>query len=410
VWRYNVRQHFEIKRGHRFLLRGNVFSNSWGYQNDGPAILLSGRPTYTSQSRNDGISDIQIVSNEISHLRTPIECSSANSMDNGGGQNEGAVAKRVSITNNLMFDLGRWKHCDSINCPGLTSVYFMNRPGCQDLTIRNNTAGPTYGEIPSLLYVGGGQLQGNSLVFQNNILHFSKGLGGYGGGNVGDWPGNNVANHAIKPAPVYDNYGAAPNFKANLDASFVNIGTTVTPNYSWSSNVLIGGWAGDGPTSVTDLTYAGLMSYASKMPAGDIYPAGDTIAARQAAAGLSPTTWRSSVYNPLGIGADIDVLNVDLGRVTAVQAPRPAGTSAVFSYMAPDAKACSVDVTADGQRWIRTMDGGGARSRSVTVTGLLNGTTYQSRILCYYQQQNDGVLYTDYSPDQITVATFITLP
>jgi len=82
----------------------------------------------------------------------------------------------------------------------------------------------------------------------------------------------------------------------------------------------------------------------------------------------------------------------------------------VFSYMAPDAKACSVDVTADGQRWIRTMDGGGARSRSVTVTGLLNGTTYQSRILGYYQQQNDGVLYTDYSPDQITVATFITLP
>jgi hypothetical protein len=44
------------------------------------------------------------------------------------------------------------------------------------------------------------------------------------------------------------------------------------------------------------------------------------------------------------------------------------------------------------------------------VRALAPGTLYQSRILCYYTQQNDGVLYTDYTPDEITTASFTTTP
>jgi hypothetical protein len=408
LWRYEVRQHWEMKRGHRYLLRGNLFSYSWSYQNDGPAIFLSGRPTYVAQSLNDGISDVTIESNTISHGRTGIACQNGNPMDNNGGAYEPEPVKRVTISNNLMFDLGRWKYCDSINCPSLGSFYFENRPGCQDLVISSNTGDVTYGEIPSLIYLGGGQMLSNHLTFQNNILHFSQGLSGYGGGNFGDWPPNNVSNHNVTPAVNYSDNGAAPNFKSNLDASIVNTTTNTAPHYSWSNNVLIGGFIGSTLASAVDMTYAQVLSYAANMPPGDIYPAGDTIAARQAAVGLNPGTWRSSVYNPAGIGADIDLLISDMGRVSGVQAPMVSSESASFTYVAPDARVCSVDVSADGNTWIRTNDSGGQRPRTVNVEGLAPSTRYQSRILCYYTQQNDGVLYTDYAADEITTASFMT--
>lgn len=408
IWRYDVRQHFEMKRGHRYFISGNVFSYSWAYQNDGPAILISGRPSYTSQSLNDGISDVQITSNEMSHLRTGIECSGGDPMDNGGNQNEGMTTKRVVVENNLLFDLGRWKYCDSVNCPSLGSFYFEDRPGCQDLVIQNNTASPTYGDIPGLLYIGGGQLQGNYLAFKNNILHFSQAL--YGPGPYGDWPANNVSNHDVAPGSNFSNSGPSPDYLGNLNSFFVNIGPSVVPNYSWSNNVLIGGFVGDTLQSATDMPYSQVMALASNMPQGDIYPAGDTMAGRQSTAGLNTTTWESSVYNPLGIGANISELNSALGRVTAVIPPMATGTTATLAYTSPDTRSCAVDVSSDGNTWIRLSDGGGRVARKVTFKGLTNGTTYQSRILCYYQQQNDGVLYTDYTPDEITMSSFATLP
>lgn len=408
LWRYNVRQHWEIKRGHRYLVKGNLFSFSWSFQNDGPAIFLSGRPTYIAQSLNDGISDVNIESNTISHGRSGVNCQSGNPMDNNGGSFEPAPTKRITVTNNLMFDLGRWKYCDPVNCPSLGSFYFANRPGCQDLVIANNTGDATYGEIPALLQLGGGHMLGNHLTFQNNILHFSQGLNGYGGGNFGSWEANNVANHDVKPAAIYSVSGAAPGFKSNLDSSIVNTAATVAPHYYWSNNVLIGGYKGGAFSSAADMTYAEVQGYATNMPSGDIYPAGDSIATRQAAAGLSPVTWRSSTYNSAGIGADIDALIVAMGKVTGVQTPMVTSDSATFSYFAPDGRGCSVDVSTDGLNWIRANDGGGSRARAVTIGGLLPGTTYQSRILCYYTQQNDGILYTDYAADEITTATFAT--
>jgi hypothetical protein len=233
-------------------------------------------------------------------------------------------------------------------------------------------------------------------------MHMSQSV--YGPGNFGDWPANNVANHNVTPGAIYSN----TNFKANLDVSIVNIGASVTPNYGWGNNVLIGGYLGDTLQTITDLPYSSLMSIASNMPTGDIYPAGDTMAARQSAAGLDLTTWESSVYNPIGIGADISLLNSALGRVTGVLPVAPTGTTALFVYTAPDTRQCAVDISAAGVIWQRTEDGGGRTARKVTIKGLSNGTQYQSRILSYYQQQNDGVLYTDYTPDQITVANFTT--
>jgi len=417
LWRYYVRQHWETKRMHRGLLRGNLFSYSWSYQNDGPAILLSARFPYIVQPGNDGVNDVLIESNTISHGRTGIACSSGNSLDNGAGLPEPQAIKRVQIVNNLMFDLGRWKYCDPFSCPGLSSFYFENRPGCQDLVIENNTAGPSYGEIPSILYLGGGQNLSNYLSFRKNVLYVSKGLGGYGGGNFGDWPANTVANHDVLPSASYSVAGAAPDFKANLDASFVTTASMVTPNYSWGQNMLIGGWRDTNQTlqGAADMTFAEVAAYAAHMPPGDTYATGNTIHLREQAAKMTdPSKFNyrlsgATSFAPGGIGVDYDKLASDQGLVTEIQPPRLNSDAAKFHYTAPDARACAVDVKPAGGDWSRTMDSGGGRVRELLLCALQMDTIYQHRILCYFEQVNDGVLYTDYTPKQTTNGTFRTL-
>lgn len=56
----------------------------------------------------------------------------------------------------------------------------------------------------------------------------------------------------------------------------------------------------------------------------------------------------------------------------------------------------------------RAHDGGGNRARSVTVEGLLPDTTYSYRILCYFEQIDDGA-HPVFPSDQITSGTFTTL-
>jgi hypothetical protein len=212
----------------------------------------------------------------------------------------------------------------------------------------------------------------------------------------------------VRPAPVFVNQGSAVSFKNNFAQAISNSGASVEPHYNWGNNVLIGGFTGATLTSAVDMSYSQVTALASTMPAGDTYPVGDTIAARRASAGLNPATWRSTIYNPLGIGADIDALTAAMGIVKDVAPVAVGDRSGEFQYTAPDAKACAVDVSADGVSWIRTNDQGGGRARTRRVLGLTPATKYGFRILCYFTQENDGILYTDYTPDQITTGTFTT--
>jgi hypothetical protein len=406
-WRYEVRQHFEAKRGHRFNLTGNVFSYSWSFQTDGPGIFISGRPTYVAQTLNDGLSDVNIDSNIVRHGRSGIDCTGASSVDNSGNQFDAAITRRVTLTNNFMFDLGRWKYCDPLNCPGLESAYFGNYPGCQDLVIRNNTAGLTYGDMPTWLFVGGGTNLSNYLDFENNVLFYSQGPVG-GGTSWGDWPPNVVANHDVRPAASYVNAGASPSFTSNLNQSFVHTAATVTPNYVWKNNVAIGGWTGQ-QGAVVDLTQAQLGLYSLNGP-DDIFPAGNTMVARAEAAGFPnavENNFQSTDSAPAGV--DFGRLAVAQGLTTGIALPKVKISTAQFNYTAPDSRACAVDVSADNVNWNRTLDAGGPTARGVSVSGLSPGTRYQYRILCYYEQVNDGVLYTDYTSDQITNGSFSTL-
>ncbi len=424
-WRFDVRQHFEMKRGHRYNLTGNVFSYSWSFQNDDPAIFVSGRPQYLPESLSSGITDVTIRSNIIRHGREGVNCMGISPSDNGLGDLDPQITSRVSITNNLMYDLGRSLYCDYISCPGFQSPYFVIRPGCQNVTIRNNTGGIMKGDMPVWFYIGGGTALGSLLDFEDNILYLSAGASTgspnvYWGGVVGDWPLTGYTGHEVTPGASYSidfdpTFTTVPNFKGFMDETFVNIGASVTQGaYTWKNNLVVGGYGGAYGMS-TDLTQAQVQSMAAKMPPGDTYIPGNTIAAREAAIGFAnPAAWNYQILTPNaytagGQGVDYTQLYSDAGYVTGVQPLLLMPGAVQFVYTAPDSKTCSVDVSPDGVNWSRSTDSGGLRARTLVVSGLTARAVYQYRILCYFEQVNDGVLYTEYTPDQITDGSFTTL-
>jgi hypothetical protein len=428
-YRFDVRQHWEMKRGHRYNLTGNVFSYSWSFQNEGPAIFLSARPQYVPQTLDSGVTDVTVKSNIMSHMRSAIDCLGISPMDNGGNQSDPQALSRVNITNNLMFDLGRSLYCDPSNCPGFQSVYFTLRPGCQNVTIKNNTGGIMKGDFPAWLYIGGGDILASYLDMENNIFYLSAGASTSSpnvlwGGILTDWPTAGwYSGYPVKPDPSasYNNnfstdFSNVPDFKGEVDNTYVNIGRVVTKGaYTWKNNIGIGGYVG-AAGATTDMTQAQLTAMSSKMPPGDIYVRGNTQSARETAVRFeNPSKFdyritgpSAYISNPAGTGVNYDQLYSDAGYVTSIGPVRRSPTGAFFSYTAPDARGCYVDYSPDGTQWTRQADGGGPRARSVTLSGLIPSTTYTYRILCYFEQANDGVLYTDYRSDQITDGSFQT--
>jgi hypothetical protein len=84
----------------------------------------------------------------------------------------------------------------------------------------------------------------------------------------------------------------------------------------------------------------------------------------------------------------------------------PSATSVQFNYLAPDSRACSVDLSPDGISWNRTTDKGGptARILSVAPGSLAPNWNYQYRIMCYFDQSAQY----EFLPDQITSGSFLT--
>jgi hypothetical protein len=129
------------------------------------------------------------------------------------------------------------------------------------------------------------------------------------------------------------------------------------------------------------------------------------MAARRAAVNWDPVTFRivPSFWNPGNIGADVDSITSATGTVTDI-AVSPSSTSAQFTYAAPDNRACSIDLTPNGLYWTRTTDQGGPTNRALSFTGLISGSKYQYRLMCYFDQSAQY----EFLPGQITTGAFTT--
>lgn len=413
TYTHHVRQHWESKRSQRGLIKGNMFSYYYGYQNDGPAVFISGRPTYmTISTATTGLLNFEVVSNLMSHGVDGIDSQGSDGMGNndGGAQNE--LAGNLLIHNNLMFDFNKFYYCSLQNCPSVFSTDFLIPPGMQQVYIDSNTMGPTYGYLPAIDYGNAGLGVGSYFEFKNNIAFFSHGTTNAADGGYGvNQDSQSVLGNFLHFTPTWQYLfnSTSPDFKTALNTSFVKITTaTVAPNWGWSGNIIIGGTyptgAGNTTAEQIDWPYAAMSTYALNMPSGDYYPLGDTIATREAAIGFSTTTW-VSVSSPT-VGANITQLYQDMGRVENVSTS-VSNTTGILRYHAPDTRACTTDFSFDGgTTWpTRFTDAGGASSRVATVSGSAS-QTINYRLQCYYFQQNDGVLYTDYTPSETTVGSF----
>jgi hypothetical protein len=189
-----------------------------------------------------------------------------------------------------------------------------------------------------------------------------------------------------------------------LNTSYIHAGPTVTGSWNFTNNVVIGALTTRGLSAWTDIDQPTLNGIAANFPPGNIFPTGPTMSARRAAVNWDPVTYRivPSAWNPGNIGANVDSISSATGTVTNI-AVTPAATAVQFTYLAPDSRACSVDLSSGGA-WTRTTDNGGATNRSVSVRNLTPVQQYQYRIMCYFDQSAQY----EFLPNQITTASFMT--
>lgn len=163
--------------------------------------------------------------------------------------------------------------------------------------------------------------------------------------------------------------------------------------YTWTGNFGICGKVQDAATAplIRDMTASECATAHANMPGTDVWATNNTLDDRTKAAGFlgyANDDWRCTptAQSSCAAGANINTLESDLGIVSHIST-RVASDSATISYLSPDTRACSVDISSDsGTTWTRQGDGGGVRSRSVAFTGLTASHGYQYRILCYFDQ------------------------
>ena len=404
---YLARQQVEFKGGHRILVQGNLIDGCWVYQNECPAVYVAGT---NNEISGDGVSDVNVNYNLIRNAATVFDCRGIPTSDGGQPGPSPNISQRIWLQNNWAYNLGYQFIGASAGGGGAVTSYIVQRPGCTDFTVTQNTlgftnphdtrAGAAGSYIPAIYELGGGVSLAANFTHTNNVLYMNATGGSYNGGRiVADFPQTNPS-YPITPAYTYNNSGAtnAPSAILNSYSVHTTNGSTV-PSVTWSGNVNICGQEDRGANTWSDMTSAECTTWQRGMPSGDTWATGSTIAGREASVGFDPTTGICSGCN--GAGTNIATLYQTMNVVTGISVSKTS-TSATFNYTAPDTRACDVDTSPDGTTWTRTVDAGGSSFRVTTVTGLGAGTLYY-RILCYFSQTaplffgsqiTDGILGT----------------
>ena len=352
----------EMKRGTRVLISGNYF-HDWspgGAPVDGSAILMTPRASGSTGGDDNayGMSDITIRYNLFRRGTGGIAIWGT---DDRGFRNPRPTNK-VLIEHNLGYEIDGNTY---YSVSPTRAPFLYAQDGGSNYTIRNNTWIDHKGTGPAVLTftspMGG-------LNVSRNIFWLSDGNGLAGGDEGG---GIRWANGSF--TTLCDGTTNVTGSSAATKLALCGL-----PTNTFTNNAIIGGKAGYTAT------------FQPNYPSGNFWP-GDT-SAGLAAMGFT-STYRlalGSAYAPLGVGADIDLIDAARSITSNERAISITTTTATITYRAPDAtKSCTVENVATGSR---TTDTSGSLSRSVALTGLTTGTTYTYRIMC----------------TQISTVTFIT--
>lgn len=389
---YTYRNPFEAKNGSQVLFDGNLMDGCAAYQNAGYCVMVLGAEP------GEGTRDWLLQYNTVRHFASGV------AIYGGGSQGVGDAPTAVRLKFlHWTFLNGRRDLFSSDWGPGVFSGAIGLSPNAEDVTLDRLTIGPMRGLAPYILQFGGSSagasVLGKRLSFTNSIYHVSN-------GNYPDWYSQggqlNATNPAV-PAPLSWDAGTPT---TRLNASFVSITSTVTPDWTVSGNYCVGGeqLSGTYGESGADLTAAETATATADDPGGCTVAAGETMAARQAAVGFDSTTGATSVS---GKGADVAATLQHQGVVTGISVGAPNASGFAISYTAPDSRECTAQVSSDAfatEASVATItDGGGGTSRTTTFTGLASSTNYAWRLICYRLQTS-----TLYAMDQITNGTITT--
>jgi len=401
---YTYRNNFEVKQATRLELVGNIFNNgsSDAASNNGSPIDIAGAYPGT------GDSDWTIAYNTLRNIPTGINCLGGGA----AGPGDAPTNYRIYIHGNLLLNIDR----DQFNRYGGQAFWsgdLQVAPGCTDFVYTHNTAMGIKGIGPGMLSLPGSSSGISVLMegfkYSDNIAVFSKTFSGIGA----PWychAGELYANNPVNPSVTcdVDPDGHAQDTIEQSSFRWINSGST--PNYYMTGNYVIGeykctvncGLEGPLPRTYVELDASEISGYMTGFPAGNVTVAGTSVAARQAAIGWDDTTHSASLCG--GCGADVTLLPPAQGIVTNISVS--SGPTAISAtYTAPDSKACYLEVSDDSFVTLtRESDGGGAVSRTVTVTGLDSLTEYDWRLQCYFQQTTG----MEFSGTQLTSGSITT--
>lgn len=361
---YMHRQPLELKRGRRFLVDGNVWENWWADEQGGSEVMLF---TPRGGEKFDGnefeICDITITNNILRNVPGGINIT-AHNLGDAGGFRQTRVTKRFKIANNLMEKIDGFNACCDWK-GGARGLILRINGGAEDVIFEHNTVYKQQGTGPRLFNPNDEAMEG--LVYRNNIVWVDNAY------NIGAFLYQGTFPAGPTPSSV----------KAILDAWSVRV---PSPFYVFTNNVFPG--ATPGMTA----------QFQAQFPPGNFWP-GDGDRGEEAiqfvdAANGNFYLRENSPYKRAGddgrdIGADITAVEVAVGRVQHVRVEEVGSNKASISYYAPDAFACTVEVSpnADFSGAVRKADPGGQnRERVVAVDSLQPGTAYFYRILCASEQ------------------------
>jgi hypothetical protein len=365
------RHHFELKRGERWWIWGNVFNGGFPSEQPNAASIgltptNGGSTSLQCRTNTIRIGDINITLNRF--MWNPMAFLFTGHSVTGGGGCQTLTSERVAFTNNAIYNLGRSSTGTTAGIGGYqyNGQLLETGNGWQDFTFSNNSnSNPLSACCNAHMFNFGGEwTQPNSRFLAESNMYWSTTIGfqwGMAISSTGIY-GTDALNNRVVPNSTW-------RWVANARQRGQTGGLDNNPTYP------AGNYSSQTPTDFSADLYQ-CVSCGDPGP-GRPLPTGKFASGSSVARGA----------NGYSAGADFTALDSALGTLSNVRVLpstiTPSG--ATVAYTAPDTAACTVEygTSALPNTGLRVNDTpAGSRVRTVALSGLTANTTYHVRVFC----------------------------
>lgn len=370
---HTTRQQFELKRGRRIKLIGNDFGRQYQTKNItgnfAMNIVVTPRvSTGNIQDSGNAVTDLIIEYNTFHDSPGMVNIAGA---DGSNLPNDVEGTQRVLFRHNLAYNLNSYTQAWPTPLHG--HCFYLG-VGIQSFRAEHNTCWDARGDSAEFFYFA--DERGAAWGIENNLV----GINAVKGAN---WT---TGTSGLFPALVTT--GSMYNMLSQMTAQYP---TSPDPKFRFRNNVFVGGpgLGASADYNGTGITKAQCDALLVGAPTSNIClgATGETASQRYNRVKFFDRTttnnFRLQYTSPvitygsdgLPVGADVDRLDIEMGKVKNVHSHSISGGTMKISYVTPDAEACDIDKSALSVLGTagasgRSSDGGGSRRRTVTVAGV----------------------------------------